>query len=210
MELFSIERIVFVIPAILIALSFHEFAHAFVADRLGDSTPRLQGRVSLDIRKHLDPFGTIMLLFTGFGWGKPVQTDPRNLQNPKTGMALISLAGPVMNIFLAIISAVIFYRYQSSLNYKFQMLISAIFQINAGLAIFNLIPIPPLDGSKVISVFLTNKAYFNYMVFQAKYQMFLILGLFLFIQTDFLMKPLQMFISFLSLVGYYIANILPF
>ena len=153
-------------PGVLIAITFHEFAHAFVADKLGDDTARREGRLSLNPLDHLDPIGTVLLLFAGFGWGKPVHVNPRNYtrkMSMEKGEALVSIAGPVMNFLLAIIFAIIYYGILKFTDISFMMstmgeiimrLISATVSINIGLGLFNLIPLPPLDGSKVIMPFL--------------------------------------------------------
>lgn len=159
------------IPGVLIAITFHEFAHAWAADKLGDDTPRMEGRLSLNPLTHLDPIGSIMLLFAGFGWGKPVHVNPRNYNRTMTmdkADAIVSIAGPLMNFLLAIVLTTIY-----CLMYKFvgpatimasnvygiimTMIMYAI-MINVGLGVFNLIPLPPLDGSKVIKPFLPYNA----------------------------------------------------
>ncbi len=158
------------VPGVLIAITFHEFAHAFVADRLGDDTARREGRLSLNPLDHLDPIGTVLLLFAGFGWGKPVHVNPRNYtrkMSMEKGEALVSIAGPVMNFLLAIIFAIIYYGIYKLADTSFLLstmggiimrLIIATVSINVGLGLFNLIPLPPLDGSKVIMPFLPYKA----------------------------------------------------
>lgn len=147
-QLFSNPILFFVwAAALLIAVTIHEFSHALVADRLGDPTARLLNRVSLNPINHLDPIGTLMLLFFQFGWGKPVPFDPFNLRRPKRDSALISLAGPASNLILAALLSLI-------LKLQFSPLLSLflipIIIININLAIFNLLPIPPLDGSKIL------------------------------------------------------------
>jgi Zn-dependent protease len=135
------------LPALLIAITVHEFAHAWMADRLGDPTPGLQGRISLNPLRHLDPIGTLMLLFFRFGWGKPVMFDPYNLRYPRRDAALISLAGPAINLILAtVLSLVMKLTGVPILSLIFVPLII----ININLAIFNLLPVPPLDGSKIL------------------------------------------------------------
>lgn len=150
------------LPAILIALTFHEYAHALVADRLGDSTPYYQGRLTINPLPHIDWVGFIMLMIFRFGWAKPVQVNPYNFKNVdiKKGMMLVSLAGPAMNILLAFIGMVLL-RFLSPYQYDQNVimlirLVQPLVQINLILAAFNLIPIPPLDGSKILAGLLPN------------------------------------------------------
>jgi Zn-dependent protease len=157
----SLLGLLYTIPGVLIAITFHEFAHAKVADMLGDDTPRREGRVSLNPLSHIDPIGFIMLLFAGFGWGKPVNVNPRNYNRDITvekADCIVSIAGPAMNFILSIIFTIIYfiiYKFASSFVYSqvgyiiMQMIMYTI-TINIGLGVFNLIPLPPLDGSKVI------------------------------------------------------------
>lgn len=133
----------FSILSLVIAITVHEFAHAYAADRLGDPTPRLQGRLTLNPLAHLDLLGSIMILFAHFGWGKPVQFDPYNLRNVKRDSAIISIAGPVTNFTLAIICSVIL-RF---INLDFLVVL---IMINLSLGVFNLVPIHPLDGFKIV------------------------------------------------------------
>jgi len=135
------------LPALLIAITVHEFAHAWAADRLGDPTPQLQGRLSLNPLKHLDPIGTLMLLFFRFGWGKPVEFDPYNLRHPRRDAALISLAGPGINLVLAAVLSLVLKFSPPSL---FSVFLYPVILININLAIFNLLPVPPLDGAKIL------------------------------------------------------------
>jgi Zn-dependent protease len=158
------------IPGVLIAITFHEFAHGFAAYKLGDNTAKNEGRLSLNPKDHLDPLGTLMLLFAGFGWGKPVNVNPSNYtrrMSMEKGEAIVSIAGPLMNIILAFIFAIIYvviYKFagmefiSSTMGSVAMLLISATISVNIGLGIFNLIPLPPLDGSKVIMPFLPYKA----------------------------------------------------
>jgi len=148
------------VPAILIALTFHEFAHAYVAYRLGDPTAKNMGRLTLNPLAHLDPMGTIMIFLIHFGWAKPVPVDPRYLGNPKRDMMWISAAGPLMNMALALVSGILLRIFialglantyaGSSASILFQMLYFSLY-INLALAFFNLLPIPPLDGSKILA-----------------------------------------------------------
>ncbi len=153
------------IPGVLIAITFHEFAHGFAAYKLGDRTAKDQGRLNLNPLSHMDPIGTFMLLFAGFGWGKPVQVNSRNYTRKFTVDqcdAIVSIAGPIANIILAFIFAIIYYAiYKFAAGFAItyaggitMTIIAAIIITNVGLGIFNLIPLPPLDGSKVIMPFL--------------------------------------------------------
>lgn len=157
------------IPGVLIAITFHEFAHGYVAYKLGDDTAKNEGRLSLNPIDHLDPLGTLMLVFAGFGWGKPVHVDPRNYTRKismEKGEALVSVAGPVMNFILAIVFAIIYcaiYKFAgieflaSKMGKAVMLLVSATVSINIGLGVFNLIPLPPLDGEKIIMPILPSK-----------------------------------------------------
>lgn len=161
--------ILLTLPAVLIAITFHEYAHAFAATKLGDDTPMLQGRLTLNPMKHVDPVGFALLLFAGFGWGKPVQINPRNFNRKysiEAGEAIVSVAGPIMNFVLAVVFALIYaalYRFAPTFIITqvgaivFDMLLYLV-MINIGLGVFNLIPLPPLDGSKILIKFLPYNA----------------------------------------------------
>ena len=177
----ALLALLYSIPGVLIAITFHEYAHAFAADKLGDDTPRRQGRLNLNPFKHLDLFGTIMLVFAGFGWGKPVEIDPRNFNRNMSlskAEAIVSAAGPLMNFILAIVFEVVFCLIVlfapgisvingidgitiSTSNQAVSIaidIVQRIIAINIGLGVFNLIPLPPLDGSKILCGFLPYNA----------------------------------------------------
>ncbi len=161
--------ILYAIPAVVIALSFHEFAHGLVAYWLGDSTAKMYGRLTVNPRAHFDLYGTICMLLFGFGWANPVPFSTRNLKKPKRDSALIALAGPAMNFLIAIVAAVVhslllvLFIKLGGVNEKlFGILldiVSVICVLNLNLMVFNLLPIPPLDGSKVLFSFLPYKCY---------------------------------------------------
>ncbi|MEG0468814.1 site-2 protease family protein [Amedibacillus sp. YH-ame10] len=170
-----LPNLIYILPAVIIALSLHEFAHAFVSYKLGDVSQKERGRMSLNPLKHLDPIGTISLIFFGFGWAKPVQVDPYFYRNKKEGMMWTSLAGPFMNFIVAFICVILYslllrfapvWTVTSVIgDYIFQLLIITA-RINIGLGIFNLIPIPPLDGSKILTGILKEETYFKLMQYE--------------------------------------------
>lgn len=157
MEHFALARILKFLPGIIIGLTVHEFSHALIAHRCGDSTSRDQGRVSLNPLKHIDLMGFMMILIAGFGWAKPVQFNEQNLKNPKTDVMKIAVAGPFSNAITAMVLSVLFSLfshfvtgyYGSGMQVVNEVFIYAIY-INWGLFIFNLIPLPPLDGSHLL------------------------------------------------------------
>ena len=158
------------LPGVIVAITFHEFAHAWMADRLGDTTPRYQGRLTLNPLAHLDPVGLILLIFAHVGWGKPVQINPNNFTSNKsmgTCEALVSFAGPAMNFIIAIILAFVAALLSAFAPATFLYsgggqilgtLIYATISVNIGLGVFNLIPLPPLDGEKIFRNFLPYRA----------------------------------------------------
>jgi Zn-dependent protease len=138
--------------AFVIAVTFHEYAHAAAANALGDPTARYQGRQSLNPLAHLDPVGTLLLLFAGFGWGRPVPYNPHNLRHPRRDALLISLAGPAANLLLALLSVMMLKHFWPTAESGFgPTFLMVMVQINVLLMIFNLLPIPPLDGAQIIT-----------------------------------------------------------
>ena len=170
-----ITQLIILAPPLLFALTFHEFAHGYVAYRLGDPTAKNAGRLTLNPLKHLDPIGTIAFFFIKFGWAKPVPVNPAYFRNPRKDMLWVALAGPMTNLALALISAIItktLWFLASSLPYSATaeailvplnaMLIASVW-INLVLCIFNFLPIPPLDGSRILTGLLPQDLAISYM-----------------------------------------------
>lgn len=168
----GIASLILSIPAVLLAITVHEFGHAFAAYKLGDDTPVRQGRLTLNPLDHIDPLGIAMLLFAHIGWGKPVQVDPRNYNRDisvEKADAIVSFAGPLMNFITAIIFALIYcalFRFagltfiSSNIGYIIISIVGSIVTMNIGLGVFNMIPLPPLDGSKIFLPILPRNAKF--------------------------------------------------
>ena len=163
--------------AVLITLTVHEYAHGYAAYKLGDDTAKSYGRLSLNPLKHLDPFGAVCMLLFHFGWAKPVPINPRNFKRPRVGFAITAAAGPLSNIVMAFLIAPIFLLLGNLFKYSEIPLLNSImmntlifvytfFRINIGLGIFNLLPIPPFDGSRIVNVLLPPKAYFGIMKYE--------------------------------------------
>ncbi len=149
------QNFIFELPGLLIAMTIHEFAHAYIAHRLGDPTPRLQGRLTLNPVAHIDPMGLLMLVFFRFGWGRSVEINPNHFRDYRKGMLWVALAGPASNIILGLVTALavglaVTLAPSLMLSAIFIRTVSGILIYNAYLAVFNLIPIPPLDGSKIL------------------------------------------------------------
>ena len=143
----------------MFALSFHEFAHAWMASKCGDNTAARRGRLTLNPMAHLDVMGSMMILFVGFGWAKPVPVDGRNLKNPRVDMMKVAAAGPLSNLLLAMLAGMVFRLLNGTglLSESIYLLILYFTQINIALAVFNLIPVAPLDGSQIFSAYLMRK-----------------------------------------------------
>ena len=171
----SINEILARLIVLFTAITVHEYAHGYVAYKLGDPTAKYAGRLSLNPMSHLDPIGALCMVLCGFGWAKPVPVNPMYFKDRKRDSALVSLAGPLSNIALALVSAVLAALYFSFIYMKFPGNFAAEFgfdvllqlaALNIGFAVFNLIPFPPLDGSKILGAFLSNENYYKFMRYE--------------------------------------------
>ncbi len=183
------------IPAILIAITFHEYAHGKMADSLGDRTARMQGRLTLNPLEHLDPIGLLMLWLAGFGWAKPVPVNPMNFKGDKAqGMILVAAAGPGINLLLAFVSLILqfVFSYVIYNDILFQLAQSLVWY-NIILAIFNLMPVPPLDGSKIVAGILPYR-YRHYYQQLEQFGPFLLIFLILAGAFRFVLMPLALMI----------------
>ena len=184
----SLTTLLFRAVALLIAAPFHEFAHGYAADRLGDPTPRRAGRLTLNPLAHLDPLGTILLVLTGFGWAKPVPIDPGNFPDWRRGLITVAAAGPIANVVLAILFGLPFKLGLVAVGSPLARPLFVIVFINAVLAVFNLIPVPPLDGSKIMIGLLPGQLGLAYARLQA-YGVLILIALISFRITDLLVLP---------------------
>ena len=204
----KIQTLLLLASPVLLALTFHEYAHAFVANMYGDDTAKQSGRLTLNPLRHLDPLGTIMIFLVHFGWAKPVPVNPHRLKNPKKDMLWISAAGPLANMALALVSGILLRLIFSSVGIPDQhsmtglltfMVIMSL-QINLALAIFNVLPIAPLDGSKILFGLLPSK-HEGKIYFLERYGPFILIGLIIFGQftgVSILGRLIWPFVDFFS------------
>ena len=180
-DFLDVGTLIYRAPALLIALSMHEYAHAAVSDALGDPTPEREGRLTINPLAHLDMMGTLLLVICGFGWAKPVMIDPRYYRNYRTDVLKVSFAGPGMNLFLAFLSLLLMtiLGRVGMLGQGGYLFLQWIMMYNVWFAFFNLIPVPPLDGSKIVSTFLPGEWSWKFENFNARYG-FIILMLIVF------------------------------
>ena len=183
-------------------MPIHEYAHALIATKLGDQTPRLAGRLTLNPMAHISPMGAIMIFLFGFGYAKPVSVNPRNFKDSKKGMALTAIAGPISNLIMGFIFIVLAVVY-ANLSHAETILYNAIFSfllfagtINVNLAVFNLLPIPPLDGSRILQLLIPAKYYYKFL----EYERYIVILVFILIATGVLSGPL-------SAISYFIIDL---
>ena len=198
-----IIRILSALAVVFLTLPIHEFAHAFTAVKLGDNTPRWMGRYTVNPFAHIDYLGALFIILFGFGWAKPVSVNANNFRNPKRDMAITALAGPISNILVAFISLFIcnlflsvYYKASFEILFYLSFFFSYVAQINVYLAVFNLIPIPPFDGSRLLSALLPDRYYYKLM----RYEKYFLPILLILLLTDILTKPLSI-ISNTLLIG---------
>ena len=188
-------QIIATLFVIFCILPLHEFAHGWMAEKLGDHTARAAGRLTMNPLASLDPFGALFLLLFGFGWAKPVPVNPWNFKKPKRDMAITALAGPVSNLLAALVGGILYFALylfvlpsaSTSVFIAVDAFLSAYIVINVSLAVFNLLPIPPLDGSRVVSAFLSDRAMAAYY----RYQNAIVMVLFLLLFSGVLDSPLN-------------------
>ena len=175
---------------IFCVLPIHEYAHALTAHKLGDDTARLKGRMTIAPMAHIDPIGALMIFLLGFGYAKPVPVNMRNFKNPKAGMAIVALAGPLSNLVMAILFLILRWVFSVYGTSDFTLILAYFFYyaayINVSLAVFNLLPIPPLDGSRIATALIPNETYYKIM----QYERYIMIGLFVLLLTGILTRPL--------------------
>ena len=188
----SITSMAATLLAVLLAITLHELAHGYVAYCLGDNTAKAAGRLTLNPLAHLDPIGALMMLIAGFGWAKPVPVNPFFFKgNRTTGMMLVSLAGPLVNLIVAYIAYAVYVAGQGFYTVPFMnQFLNYCIILNAFLAVFNLIPIPPLDGSKILAGFLPKQTAFKFLTTMERYGFVILMVLILFNITDMIIQPI--------------------
>ena len=214
----SLRDILYTLPCILLALTVHEVAHGWMAMKLGDPTARNLGRLTLNPLKHLDPVGTLCMIFFHFGWARPVPVNSRYFRKPRRDMALTALAGPLSNItmglfgillfqiFLTVFSAHTAEGFLFNIQLSILTLLQYFYSLNISLAVFNLLPVPPLDGSRIFLTFLPPKYYFGIMQYERYIQFALMILLYL----GLLNRPLRFLVNGLANALFWLVELLPF
>lgn len=213
--------ILFTIVVVLISLSIHEMSHAYAAYKMGDPTARNAGRLTMNPAKHLDPIGTLSMMLFGFGWAKPVPVNSRYFHKPRKGIIVTSVAGPLSNLLLSFVALLVFAlmgtflsvpysigagsSFADKLLYFTLLFLWYLHSLNLSLAIFNLLPIPPLDGSKILFMLLPPKTYF----FVARYERYISLVLMILLFTGFLSTPLSFICDLISDGMMFIISLIP-
>ena len=213
-----LQELLLRIPALLLALTVHEVAHGYIAMKLGDPTARNLGRLTLNPVKHFDPIGALCMLLFRFGWAKPVPINTRYFKNPKRDMALTALAGPASNFLMAFVGVFAYYMsafaiYKlpaatgSLLNFQEVWLtfLAIFISMNVSFGVFNMIPVPPLDGSRILLTFLPPKYYFGLM----RYERYISMGLFILLYVGVLDLPLSWLVSNIIMGMERIVRLLP-
>lgn len=212
-------ELLFVVPCVLFALTVHEVSHGYMAYRLGDPTARNMGRLTLNPMKHLDPVGTLCMILFHFGWARPVPINTRYFKNPRRDTALSAAAGPISNFIMAFLGLLVqeilfavFVRHPATTQFAYNLqyaaltLFSYFHILNLSLGMFNLLPVPPLDGSRIFLTFLPAKYYFGIM----QYERYIQLGLMLLLWLGFLDRPLSFLVSAISNGMQFLIELLPF
>ncbi len=194
---------------IFCTMPIHEYAHALIATKLGDQTPRLSGRLTLNPMAHISPLGAIMIFICGFGYAKPVNVNPRNFKDPKKGMALTAIAGPISNLIMGFVFIFLatlvskFFDASSTMTYAIYYFLTFAGVVNVNLAVFNLLPIPPLDGSRILQLLIPAKYYYKFL----QYERYVVLVVFILIMTGVLSTPLSYISTLIINLFSNIANI---
>lgn len=204
---FNFTMIIAGLPGLIIAMVIHEYAHARVAVSLGDFTPRLTGRLTLNPRAHIDPIGLVMLFLVHFGWAKPVMINARNFKNPRRDDILVSLAGPLANLVVAFLGLLVLVAYSSlvgKMSQGFYYVFRLIVEYNIGFAIFNLLPLPPLDGSHILKQLLPYNMQYRYAQIE-KYSFIILIALLCTPILSYILVPirsaiLQIFLAVLNII----------
>lgn len=215
----KLVELLFVVPCVLFALTIHEVSHGYMAYKLGDPTARNMGRLTLNPMKHLDPVGTLCMILFHFGWARPVPINTRYFKKPRRDTALTAAAGPISNFIMAFLGLLvqkillaIFIQHPAASQFAYNLqyaaltLFSYFHILNLSLGMFNLIPVPPLDGSRIFLTFLPAKYYFGIM----QYERYIQLGLMLLLWLGFLDTPLSFLVSAISSGMEFLIELLPF